>query len=160
MGLRAPRAAGWWTHRPAPTAHSLDDADSEYSDCQNCSEAVHREQRLWARRSRSLGDVGSATLRYRRAAVLYCGGVRCCSCNSSRHSAIQMGVGSGVVAAAMAVGAAVAQELGTNVRGQPLACRWQAAWMEEAGRGCIPAGYRHVNERKGIYQPMQNVRRG
>ena len=44
--LRAPRAAGWWTHRTAPTAHSLDDADSKYSDGQNCSEAVHREQRL------------------------------------------------------------------------------------------------------------------
>lgn len=46
MGLRAPRAAGWWTHTTAPTAHSLDDADSKYSDGQNCSEAVHREQRL------------------------------------------------------------------------------------------------------------------
>lgn len=94
---------------------------------------------------------------YRRAAVLNCGGVRCCSCGSSRHSAIQVRVGSQMVAAALAVGAAVAQRFGTNVRGQPLACRWQTAWMDEAGRGCIPAGYRRVNERKGIYQPMQNV---
>lgn len=37
---------GGHSHRLAPTVHSLDRADYKYSDDQNCSEAVHREQRL------------------------------------------------------------------------------------------------------------------
>lgn len=101
---------------------------------------------VWARRSRSLGDVESAAPQYRRAAALNCGSVRCCSCSCS---AIQVGVGSQVVAAMM-VGAAVAQEFGTNAKGQPLACSWQAEWMDEPDKGCTPAGYRHVNGRKGV----------